>query len=100
MRVATLAIGVTGGHGDLNGFSPYLRFEGFSGVADGVDAIRKMVRTNVTGTVSLAFLPEGGTPLRITKTGYDDLTIGVEIAPAKVEPITLVLVKRRPNPSD
>jgi hypothetical protein len=57
-------------------------------------------RTTVTGTVSLAFLPEGGTPLRITKTGYDDLTIGVEIAPAKVEPITLVLVKRRPNPSD
>jgi len=61
---------------------------------------RATYNATVTGTVSLAFLPEGGTPLRITKTGYDDLTIGVEIAPAKVEPITLVLVKRRPNPSD
>jgi hypothetical protein len=55
-------------------------------------------RTTVTGTVSLSFLPEGGTPLRITKVGYDDLTIGVEITPAKVEPITLVMVKRRPTP--
>jgi hypothetical protein len=55
-------------------------------------------RTTITGTVSLAFLPEGGTPLRITKAGYDDLTVGVEIIPAKVEPITLVMVKRRPPP--
>ena len=51
--------------------------------------------TTATGTVSLAFLPEGGTPLRITKTGYDDLTIGVEITPSKADPITLVMVKRR-----
>jgi hypothetical protein len=54
-------------------------------------------RTTVTGTVSLAFLPEGGTPLRITKTGYDDLTIGIEITPERVSPITLVMVKRRPD---
>ena len=47
MVVATLAISATGGHGDLNGFSPYLRFEGFSGVADGIDEIRKRVRENV-----------------------------------------------------
>ncbi len=53
-------------------------------------------RTTVTGTVSLAFLPEGGTPLRITKAGYDDLTIGVEITPEKVAPITLVMEKQRP----
>jgi imidazolonepropionase-like amidohydrolase len=44
---ATLPISATGGHGDLNGFSPYLRFEGFSDIADGVDAIRKAVRTRV-----------------------------------------------------
>ena len=54
-------------------------------------------RTTGTGTVSLAFLPDGGTPLRITKAGYDDLTIGVEITPEKVDPITLVMVKRRPE---
>ena len=47
MLVATLPASATGGHGDLSGFSPYLRFNTFSGVVDGVDAIRKLVRTNV-----------------------------------------------------
>jgi imidazolonepropionase-like amidohydrolase len=47
LKAAGLAIGSTGGHGDLTGFSPYLRFERFSGVADGVDAVRKLVRQNV-----------------------------------------------------
>jgi imidazolonepropionase-like amidohydrolase len=47
MLVATLPIGSTGGHNDLSGFSPYLRFDRFSGIADGVDAIRKMVRFEV-----------------------------------------------------
>ena len=47
MAVATLALSATGGHGDLNGFSPYLRFEGFSGIADGADELRKRVRENV-----------------------------------------------------
>jgi imidazolonepropionase-like amidohydrolase len=47
MAVATLALSATGGHGDLNGFSPYLRFEGFSGIADGADELRKKVRENV-----------------------------------------------------
>jgi len=47
MAVATIALSATGGHGDLNGFSPYLHFEGFSGVADGVDELRKKVRQDV-----------------------------------------------------
>src|SRR5205085_8970761 len=47
MAVATLALSATGGHGDLNGFSPYLRFEAFSGIADGVDEVRKKVRENI-----------------------------------------------------
>lgn len=47
MRVATLALSATGGHGDLNGFSPLLRFEGETGVADGVDELRKRVRENI-----------------------------------------------------
>lgn len=45
--VATLSIGCTGGHADLSGFSPYLHFDKFTGVADGSDAIRKRVRENV-----------------------------------------------------
>ncbi len=42
------ALSATGGHGDLNGMSPYIRFEGnIGGIADGVDEIRKKVRENV-----------------------------------------------------
>jgi imidazolonepropionase-like amidohydrolase len=44
---ATLPLSATGGHGDLNGFSPYLRFEQTSDIADGVDEIRKAIRTRV-----------------------------------------------------
>jgi len=40
-------VGSTGGHNDLSGFSPYLKFTSFSGVADGVDEIRKTVRLQV-----------------------------------------------------
>jgi len=47
MAVATLALSATGGHGDLNGFSPYLHFQTFSGVADGPDELRKKVRENI-----------------------------------------------------
>ena len=51
MFVATLFIGSTGSHGDLNGFSPYLEFNDgpkeMSGVANGVEGVRKQVRFNV-----------------------------------------------------
>jgi imidazolonepropionase-like amidohydrolase len=47
MQVATLALGATGGHVDFTGFSPYLESREMSGVADGVDAIRKAVRERV-----------------------------------------------------
>jgi len=47
MQVATLAVSATGGHGDLSGFSPYLSIKGLSNIADGVDEIRKLVRTEV-----------------------------------------------------
>src|SRR3954467_1667856 len=47
MQVATLAIGSTGGHNDIVGFSPYIKFGQFSGLADGADEIRKLVRFEV-----------------------------------------------------
>jgi imidazolonepropionase-like amidohydrolase len=47
MLCATLTVGATGGHGDLNGFSPYIKFHQFSGIADGVDEIRKLIRMEV-----------------------------------------------------
>jgi imidazolonepropionase-like amidohydrolase len=48
--VATLFIGSTGSHGDLNGFSPFLDWklpEEMSGVANGVEGVRKQVRYNI-----------------------------------------------------
>ena len=50
MICATLFIGSTGSHGDLNGFSPYLDWIGpkeMSGVANGVDEVRRQVRYNI-----------------------------------------------------
>lgn len=50
LQVATLFIGSTGSHGDLNGFSPYLDWqmpEHMSGVANGVEGVREQVRYNV-----------------------------------------------------
>jgi imidazolonepropionase-like amidohydrolase len=44
---ATLAVGATGGHADTTGFSPYLKFGSFSGIADGADEIRKLIRFEV-----------------------------------------------------
>ena len=49
--VATLFIGSTGSHGDLNGFSPYIAWTDgpreLSGVANGIEGVRKQVRFNV-----------------------------------------------------
>ena len=48
MLVCGPPIGATGGHVDLNGFSPNVRFERVApAVADGPDAIRAAVRRNV-----------------------------------------------------
>jgi imidazolonepropionase-like amidohydrolase len=50
LLVATFPIGATGGHVDFNGFNPAISFNGnpdYTGIADGVDQIRKRVRNNV-----------------------------------------------------
>ncbi|HZV71864.1 MAG TPA: amidohydrolase family protein [Saprospiraceae bacterium] len=50
MFVACFALGATGGHVDMTGFSPDIRMgfnPDYTGVADGVDEIRKRVRNNV-----------------------------------------------------
>src|SRR5256712_6692397 len=47
MLVSTMPLSATGGHGDVNGFSPYLRFEQLSGIANGVDEIRSKVRWEI-----------------------------------------------------
>ena len=47
MLCAAITLSATGGHGDLNGFSPYLKFDRISGIADGVEGVRKRVRENI-----------------------------------------------------
>lgn len=60
MQVATLGLTSTGGHGDVSGFSPYLSFEGISGVADGVEELRKKVRFEIKHGADLIKLVAGG----------------------------------------
>ena len=50
--------------------------------------------TTNTGTVTLVFLPEGGSPVRVSKPGYKDLTLAVEIGADQMLPITLVMARR------
>jgi hypothetical protein len=49
--------------------------------------------TTVTGTVSLGFLPEGSSSIRIAKPGYAELKLDVAISPRDTMPITLILSK-------
>ncbi len=48
MQVATLAIGSTGGHNeDVLGLSPTISIGGQSGIADGVDGVRRLTRYEI-----------------------------------------------------
>ena len=50
MLVACFALGSTGGHADMSGFNPNIKLNSnpdFTGVADGIDEIRKRVRNNI-----------------------------------------------------
>jgi hypothetical protein len=51
------------------------------------------VTTTATGTVSLVFLPEGSSLLKITRPGYADLDLSVDIGPTTTTALTLLMKK-------
>ena len=51
------------------------------------------VTTTATGTVSLIFLPEGSSLLKITRPGYAELDLSVDIGPSTTTALTLLMKK-------
>lgn len=58
-------------------------------VTDALSGMKSL--TTNTGTVSLLFLPEGGSLIRLRKIGYEIQTMPVSISPADTQPITAIL---------
>ncbi len=55
------SLGSTGGHADVNGWSPTLAIPGTGAIVDGPDAIRRQVRKNVKyGADQIKFVATGG----------------------------------------
>jgi hypothetical protein len=50
--------------------------------------------TTATGTVSLLFLPEGISGVRVTKAGYGEVKVGVSISARDTVPVTLVMARK------
>ena len=55
--------------------------------------------TTKTGTVSLLFLPEGGSLVRLRKIGYEVQPLTVSISPSDTNPITVVLARATQLPT-
>lgn len=47
--------------------------------------------TTNTGTISLGFLPDGTSTLRISKHGYEPVSFHIDVAPGDTTPVTIVL---------
>lgn len=54
--------------------------------------------TTKTGTVSLVFLPDGGSLVRLRKIGYGVRTFMAPISPADTTPLTVVIERAQPLP--
>ncbi|MFM7329139.1 MAG: amidohydrolase family protein [Bacteroidota bacterium] len=55
------ALGTTGGHADVNGWSPFLQLPGTGAIVDGADEVRKQVRLNVKyGSDHIKIVATGG----------------------------------------
>jgi len=47
MYIATRGLGITGGHADINGWSPEIHLPGVAQIVDGVDEVRRAVREQI-----------------------------------------------------
>jgi len=86
MYVATRSLGITGGHGDINGWSPTLSLPGTAQIADGIEGVRKAVREQVKYGADLikvvasgGILSVGDSPSSV-QYSYEELTTIVEEA--------------------
>ncbi|MFN8572057.1 MAG: amidohydrolase family protein [Gemmatimonadaceae bacterium] len=61
IRASGPALGTTGGHADVNGWSPFLNLPGTGAIVDGADAVRRQVRLNVKyGADQIKIVATGG----------------------------------------
>lgn len=61
IHAAGPSLGSTGGHADVNGWSPNIAIPGTGAIVDGPDAIRRQVRRNVKyGSDQIKFVATGG----------------------------------------
>src|SRR5437879_12393820 len=58
-------------------------------VSDALSGLSSL--TTKTGTVSLLFLPDGGSLIRLRKLGYEVQTFPVTIAPIDTAPLTIIM---------
>ena len=66
--------------------------------AEVIDALSKTkALTTKTGTVSLVFLPDGGSMVRVQKIGFQPMTTVIAISPADTVPMTIVFTFSKPG---